>query len=202
MKNTLLAFVGFAIVFFTACEKEDDLELQPHDSNRMMQLMHQMMDSMSAMTPANDPEIDFSRMMIMHHKGAINMANLQLQEGSNDSLKRTAQKIIAEQQKEIQEFNDILAGISPDNSVPAFSMEQMEHMMKMDAISDVQLLTGDIDNDFATLMIQHHNAAIENAEAYLRYGNHMELRALALEIIDAQQKEIQELSNWLKANRR
>lgn len=202
MKNTLIALLAFSAFVFTACEKEDELRLQAHNENKMMQLMHRMMDSMHAMTPTNDPEIDFSRMMIMHHQGAINMANLQLQEGENDSLKRTAQKIIMEQQAEIGEFNTILAGIGVDNSVPAFSMEQMEQMMKMDAVSDVQLITGDIDNDFATLMIQHHNAAIENAEAYLKYGNNVQLRDMATRIVAAQQMEIQELANWLKENRR
>lgn len=192
---TLAAFI------FSACEKEDELRLQPHDENTMMHSMHRMMDSMSAVTPTKDPEIDFSRMMIMHHRGAINMADLQLQQGSNDSLKRTARKIITDQQREIEAFNTILAGLSVDNSVPAFAMEQMDHMMKMDAIADVQLLTGNIDNDFATLMIQHHNAAIENAEAYLKYGNNITLRGIAEKIVEVQQMEIQELSNWLKTNR-
>jgi uncharacterized protein (DUF305 family) len=81
-------------------------------------------------------------------------------------------------------------------------MEQMDHMKKMDQMADVQLLTGDIDNDFSTLMILHHNSAIENSEAYLMYGTNSALKALAQKMIDDQKKEIEELSNWLKANKR
>ena len=74
--------------------------------------------------------------------------------------------------------------------------------MKMDQMADVQLITGDIDNDFATLMIVHHNSAIENSEAYLMYGNNTQLKAIAQKMIDDQKKEIKELSDWLKANKR
>ena len=89
-----------------------------------------------------------------------------------------------------------------NNSVPAFTKEQMNHMMKMDQIADVQLITGDIDNDFATLMIQHHNSAIEDSEAYLMYGSNEALRQMAQKMIDDQKMEIMELSEWLKANKR
>jgi uncharacterized protein (DUF305 family) len=197
---TLLAGILFFVV---SCSKDDnDLKLQPHDDNRMMDSMHAMMNRMQAMPPTNDPEIDFPKMMIMHHQGAINMSNVLVQEGKNDSLKRFAQKVITAQQKEIQDMSNTLATLTVNNSVPEFTKEQMDHMMKMDQIADVQLITGDLDNDFATLMIQHHNAAIENSEAYLLYGNHDGLKVMAMKMIDDQKKEIMELSNWLKANKR
>ncbi len=62
--------------------------------------------------------------------------------------------------------------------------------------------TGDIDNDFATLMIVHHQGAMDNASAYLHHGNNAQLKTMANKIIKAQTIEIQELSDWLKANRR
>lgn len=186
-----------------SCSKDDDeLKLQPHDENRMMDSMHAMMNRMHAMPPTNDPDVDFPKMMIMHHQGAINMGNVQIKEGKNDSLKRFSQKMIAAQQMEIQDMNNILATMTVNNSVPAFTNEQMDHMMKMDQMADVQLITGDIDNDFATLMILHHNSAIENSEAYLRYGTNDALTAMARKMIEDQKKEIKELSDWLKANKR
>jgi uncharacterized protein (DUF305 family) len=141
-------------------------------------------------------------MMVMHHQGAINMANVELQAGKNDSLKRTAQKIINEQQAEIQEFNSILATLTVDNSDPAFTMEQMDNMTKMGKMADVQLITGDIDNDFATLMIIHHQSAIDNASAYLHHSNNTQLKAMANNIVRSQNMEIEELSSWLIANKR
>ena len=204
MKKTIFLFAGAVVLVITACTKDNDNNqfLQSHDDNRMMDTMHVIMDRMMAMPMTNDPEIDFAKMMIMHHQGAMNMANVQLQEGKNDSLKRTAQKIIRDQQMEIQEFQAILDTLTVDNIDMEYTMEQMEGMKKMDKAIDVQLITGDIDNDFATLMIWHHQSAIDDASGYLHHGNNAQLKIIANNIIKAQTMEIQELSDWLIINRR
>ena len=203
MKKAFLVIGGFVALLFSACTKEDTgLKLQKHDENRMMDSMHAVMSRMEALPKTNDPDVDFPGTMIVHHQGAINMGNVQINEGKDDSLKRFSKKMIAMQQMEIQELSEILATEKVNNSVPEFTKEQMDHMMKMDQISDVQLITGDIDNDFATLMIQHHNSAIENSEAYLMYGNNEVLIGIARKMIEDQKKEIKELSDWLKANKR
>ena len=81
-------------------------------------------------------------------------------------------------------------------------MEQMDNMMKMGKAADVQLITDDIDNDFATLMMVHHQSAIDNASAYLHHGNNAQLKTMANNIVMSQNKEIDELADWLKANKR
>lgn len=204
MKKQLFIIGGALAILFTACTKDDTtgIQLQAHDQNRMMDTMHAMMDRMEAMTMTNDPEIDFTEMMMMHHQGAISMANVELQSGKNDSLKRTAQKIITEQQMEIQQFQTILSSVTVDNMDMEYMMEQMDGMKKMGKAIDVQLITGDTDNDFATLMIWHHQSAIDNASGYLHHGNNAQLKTMANNIIKAQTMEIGELSDWLKANRR
>ncbi len=204
MKNRFLFIIAAAVLFFTACSKNDNngFQLQAHDQNRMMDSMHAMMNRMMATSKTNDPEIDFAKMMIMHHQGAINMSNVEIQAGSNDSLKRTAQKIITEQQAEIAQFNTILAGLIVNNSDPSFSAEQMENMMKGAKMADIQIITGNIDNDFATLMIVHHQGAIDNASAYMHHGDNAQLKAMSNNIVNSQAKEIQEMSNWLIANKR
>jgi hypothetical protein len=50
--------------------------------------------------------------------------------------------------------------------------------------------SGDVDQDFATMMIPHHQGAIDMAVAELRYGSNERLRRIAQEIIVSQQQEI------------
>ena len=50
--------------------------------------------------------------------------------------------------------------------------------------------TGDVDADFAAMMIPHHQGAIDMAMAELRYGSNEQLRRIAQEIIVDQQQEI------------
>ena len=50
--------------------------------------------------------------------------------------------------------------------------------------------TGDVDHDFVTMMIPHHQGAIDMAQALLLYGHNEQLRRLAQEIIVTQEQEI------------
>ena len=58
--------------------------------------------------------------------------------------------------------------------------------------------TGDPDHDFVTMMIPHHQGAIDMAKALLLYGKDPQLGRLAQEIITDQQSEIQLMQLWLK----
>lgn len=203
MKTTSYLVVATSILLSIAsCSKNNGFKLQAHNSNLMMDSMHVMMSKMDTMKMTNDPDIDFAAMMRMHHQGAISMANLELQQGKNDSMKRTAQMIIDVQTQEIHQLTTILSILSVDNSDAEFAMEQKNNMDKMDKTADTQLITGDIDNDFATLMIVHHQAASDNASAYLHHGSNADLKTMAAGMITAQTKEMEELASWLKTNKR
>ena len=58
--------------------------------------------------------------------------------------------------------------------------------------------SGDADHDFVTMMIPHHQGAIDMAKALLLYGKDPQMRRLAQEIIIDQQSEIQLMQLWLK----
>jgi len=62
----------------------------------------------------------------------------------------------------------------------------MDKMMANMAIKP----SGDIDQDFAAMMIPHHQGAIDMAKTELRYGHNEQLRRIAQEIIVEQQQEI------------
>jgi hypothetical protein len=50
--------------------------------------------------------------------------------------------------------------------------------------------SGDVDQDFAAMMIPHHRGAMDMAQAELRYGHNEQLRRIAQGIIVEQQQEI------------
>lgn len=85
--------------------------------------------------------------------------------------------------------------VSEKSSGNAFADEQpflagndaaMQTMMAGMAIKP----TGDVDRDFVSMMIPHHQGAIDMAILELRYGTSPRLKAIAQEIVVTQQQEI------------
>ena len=60
--------------------------------------------------------------------------------------------------------------------------------------------TGSVDRDFAAMMIPHHQGAIDMAKVVLQYGKDDKVKSWANQIIAAQEKEIAEMQDWLKAH--
>lgn len=62
-----------------------------------MQRMQQGMD----MPSSGNQDVDFARMMIPHHQGAIDMAKAELADGKDPQLRQMAEEVIAAQEREI-----------------------------------------------------------------------------------------------------
>ena len=80
-------------------------------------------------------------------------------------------------------------------------MQAMDTGMKvMDRDMAAAPMTGDIDRDFAAMMIPHHQGAIDMAKAELRYGKDPVIRRLAQEILVDQGSEIDAMLLWMSKN--
>ncbi len=70
--------------------------------------MQTMMKGMNV-KPTGNPDKDFVLMMMPHHQGAIDMAKVELQYGTDPQLRQLATNIVTAQEKEIAEMKDWLA---------------------------------------------------------------------------------------------
>jgi uncharacterized protein (DUF305 family) len=70
--------------------------------------MQTMMKGMNV-KPTGNPDKDFVLMMMPHHQGAIDMAKVELQYGTDPELHQLATDIVTAQEKEIAQMKDWLA---------------------------------------------------------------------------------------------
>ena len=133
--------------------------------------------------------------MVPHHEGAIEMAKAAKEAGlSQPDLVKVADDILATQQDEIDQMKEWRgewfgsSTIDP-NGAAALGLSESEMGMEHDA--DALMSSGDVDTDFAQMMITHHEGAIEMAKLADDRAEHDEIKELAAAIISAQEREIE-----------
>lgn len=92
-----------------------------------------------------------------------------------------------------------MMGMNAD-SMTDFQRENMQKMMVTMPAMMQGMMHDDPDVAFACSMIAHHQGAIDMARVQLKYGKDEWIRTLAQNIIDAQVKEIDEMTKWIDDN--
>ena len=87
---------------------------------------------------------------------------------------------------------------SPSSS--PFMQDMDTGMKKMDHEMASAPMNGNVDHDFASMMIPHHQGAVDMAEGELKYGKDPKMRQFAEKIIAAQKSEIEWMNAWIKAH--
>ena len=81
--------------------------------------------------------------------------------------------------------------------VAQFMRAMNESMERMDRQMTSAPMNGNVDHHFASMMIPHHQGAVDMAKSELIYGEDPVMRRLAQEILVDQQSEIEAMRLWL-----
>jgi uncharacterized protein (DUF305 family) len=84
-----------------------------------------------------------------------------------------------------------------DRDAASFMQAMHAGMKTMDRDMAAVSMNGNVDHEFAAMMIPHHQGAIDMAKAELLYGRNPVMRRLAQEILVDQQSEIDAMRLWL-----
>ncbi|QJC57677.1 hypothetical protein HC248_03007 [Polaromonas vacuolata] len=85
------------------------------DKSGMKNMMKDMNDKMAAMPMSGNLDIDFARMMKIHHQGAIDMSIPEAKDGKSPAMRKLARDIIDAQKNEIAILDKFLAKSAPQN---------------------------------------------------------------------------------------
>lgn len=181
----------------------DDIQMSDmlKDYTKSMTRMH---DEMMIGMNYNDPDTAFAKGMLGHHRGAVEMAKIELKYGTDEAMRKLAQEIIDSQQTEIDIMNKWLAS-HPDAAKPRPETQAMQQayakgMNAMHGEMTLGIANPVPDMAFARGMLPHHIGAVDMAMVQLKYGTDAEMLELAQDIIEAQQPEIELMQDWIAMN--
>ena len=116
-------------------------------------------------------------------------------------LAGTALALIASLALAQEENAESMEGMDHSNMDMSSTPEHMQGFMgAMDTMMQTMPMesSGMVDADFLLMMIPHHQSAIDMARVELEQGEDEETKAMAQEIIDAQEAEIAEMRAMLE----
>jgi uncharacterized protein (DUF305 family) len=216
-RSTLLALTlsgtfAFLSLGLAACSDSSDssdpsARSVGQDSSTEMEGMNHGSQGMNMdLGPADESfDLRFIDAMILHHQGAVEMAQVALEQSNRDEIKQLSQQIIAAQEQEIQQMQEWRQTWYPDApDEPVMYHSEMGHMMPMSEemkasmMMDVDLGTTDEEFDlrFINAMIPHHEGALTMAEEALEKSDRPEIQQLAQQVIDSQESEINQMNQW------
>ena len=136
--------------------------------------------------------MDFMKDMIDHHVMAVEMAEICVEEAIHPELERLCKDVISAQTSEVEIMQSWLQRW--------YSMTHEHQMMPADEqmMAELTSMSGtEFEIHFMEMMVEHHNAAIREAESCTTSAYHEELRSLCKDIILTQGAEIGQLQSWL-----
>ncbi|MFD5231398.1 DUF305 domain-containing protein [Streptomyces qaidamensis] len=157
----------------------------------------------------NDQDVSFAQDMIPHHQQAIQMAQMAAAQASSAEVKKLATRIEKAQDPEIETMSGWLESWGED--VPS-SMPGMDHggsdaspgmpgMMDTEDMDKLMEASGtSFDTMFLTMMVEHHEGAVQMAVTEKDKGRYGPAKNLADSIITTQTAEIKEMNKLLGRN--
>jgi uncharacterized protein (DUF305 family) len=133
--------------------------------------------------------------MVPHHQGAVEMAEVALDNAEHQQIRDLAQDIVTAQEAEIEELKSIKKEQYGTSKVPMGMSAQEMQMMGMtdpDALAN----RDPFDKAFIDAMIPHHQSAIAMANVALEASKNPQIRQIAEDIVSAQEREISQLQRW------
>ena len=151
----------------------------------------------------NAADVTFAQQMILHHRQAVAMAELAASRTHSQKVKALAVKIKADQGPQINRMSAWLRAWGQHVPAPAASgMPGMHHpipgMMSSGEMAKMMAASGPaFDRLFLTMMIRHHEGAVQMAKTERLRGEYGRARAMAQSIIASQTAQIAHMRTLL-----
>lgn len=194
VRAALLVSAAAATLFAAGCGSDSDSAHANHSSSPTTVTSSTV--PASTVAQHNSADVMFNQMMIPHHQQAVEMAALVESRTANTTVRQLATAIKGAQQPEIDQMTARLrAWGQPTEMSGGHGGHRMTGMMSDAEMAELTAArNAEFDRLWLSMMVRHHEGAVQMANAVLTDGIDPDTRKLATAVKTAQLAEIAQMN--------
>ncbi|WP_020594619.1 DUF305 domain-containing protein [Spirosoma panaciterrae] len=164
--------------------------------------LQQTVTKIKKLVATGDPDFDYAFQAKIHAQGAQDLLKQEIQNGKDTSLLKMAKTLLPATEADINLVDGTMRQLKPTRPSQAFTQQQSRNIeamsLKLQQTGSSDKLSSNLDKNFATLLADQRQDAIDMATTYLQYGKNETLRTYAQQLIDRSKKEIEQIKGMQK----
>ncbi|MDB5229557.1 MAG: hypothetical protein JWN76_362 [Chitinophagaceae bacterium] len=187
MRKQIFLLLAYSVVCscnYTTQNQELQAIIAKEDTARLNNMVQDMVtDIKQNMEVTGDPDIDFSRMMLLHHERVMEMANLVNMRTRDTLIKARTKRLTERLQQQDSIFVHYISNHEPDYNNDSFYIKSLNILNAIRKQSVVVSSKPIIDQGFLNLTSIQHKIAISIAKIYKQYTRDHVIDSIANTII-------------------
>lgn len=159
--------------------------------------LQQGITKLKKLVATGDPDFDYAFQAKIHTQAAQDLLKQEIQNGKDTAMQNMAKTMLPKTDTDISMLDGTVRQLKPTRPNQAFTQQQSRNVeamnLKLQQTGSSDKLTGNIDKNFSTLLLDVRQDAIDMATTYLQYGKNDALRAYAQQLIDKSKQEMNTL---------
>ncbi|GAB4034008.1 DUF305 domain-containing protein [Spirosoma gilvum] len=164
--------------------------------------LQQTVTKIKKLVATGDPDFDYAFQAKLHAQGAQDLLKQEILNGKDTSLLQMAKTLLPATEADINLVDGTMRQLKPTRPNQAFTQQQSRNIeamsLKLQQTGSSDKLTNNLDKNFATLLADQRQDAIDMATTYLQYGKNETMRNYAQQLIDKSKKEIEQIKGMQK----
>ncbi|UFH55952.1 DUF305 domain-containing protein [Spirosoma sp. KNUC1025] len=156
--------------------------------------LQQSITKLKKLVASGDPDFDYAFQAKAHTQGVQDLLKAEIQNGKDQALVDMAKTMLPVTQSDISVLDQTVRQLKPTRPSQAYTQQQSRNVeamaLKLQQTGSSDKLTSNLDKNFATLLLDQRQDAIDMATTYLQFGNNATLKTYAQQLVDKSKQQI------------
>ncbi|MBD2756910.1 DUF305 domain-containing protein [Spirosoma validum] len=156
--------------------------------------LQQSITRLKKLSATGDPDFDYAFQAKAHTQGIQDLLKAEIQNGKDTAMVNMAKSTLPATEADLAMFDGTMRQLKPTRPSQAYTQQQNRNIeamsLKLQQTGSSDKLTSNLDKNFATLLLDQRQDAIDMATTYLQYGNNAALKTYAQQLVDKSKQQM------------